>query len=87
MSKTINYPPDKDPRNVASAYRVVNAVEAWWTNLRPVKWDVNQHLANSSVNCGSTAEAELAQTFANYLRDLIANNKTRPCGSGCDEGI
>ncbi len=47
-----------------ASIRLLAVSRKWWEGLRPVDWDIRQHLANPTVNTSSDAETELADAIA-----------------------
>jgi hypothetical protein len=39
----------------------------WWESKRPADWSEDQHLAEPTVNCSSSAEQALAQAVARWV--------------------
>ncbi len=51
-----------------ASIRLLAMSRKWWESLRPVDWDVGQHLDNPTVNTSSGAETELAEAIAGAIK-------------------
>lgn len=60
-------PSSAEERRQASV-RLLAMSRKWWESLRPVDWEVDQHLGNPTINTSTGAETELAEAIAGAIK-------------------
>lgn len=55
---------EHEVRRAVMALSVMECARAWWEDMRPIGWSLDEHLLHPDVNCPTDNESALARAVA-----------------------